>query len=739
MGWLKIIMASGHMISPKRDVYEEIYLQRSYWWALINDYHINPSDISKHTMDKDWRSYVTLMKDQVMPFHVDISRRYHAHSYAFFGASQQHAAWGSVTWRLFDVHVGSRAPGHLSPEPQRVMRNTTGASLHLLLKATCDRQSKGLKPNQLRTKVLDGQIPMTYVVEADGPDEPGDGTLLPSNDYGMEWLHVKADRQMIRLPKDDVYQEIYLQRHCWWALIHDELINPSDTNKQTMDVDWHHYADLVDTEVKTFHKAITHKYHPTTYAFYGASPVHKAWGEITWTLMSAYKTDQYVKNAASVPAGLAPIELDYPADLLLNAKIDHHFANGGADRLRAFRKGSDFYIYFLYQLSRPDDLGDGTVPVRSGNAPIGRKGVKACVPFDCEHEPAFGGKPNDERTPAMTPAEQNVVEEIKSDLVERCFGRYVMKVPKQAQMRSRAVIDDVVIQTAPMSLAEYQRALLVEASRVRNAKHFKGYQFLYEDAHVPSLDYGHYFITLEDEKAMTDSPRLIKAYNWSNGYQIVMSIVATESKHSKYYGGNAFFADDPIYNTVDKEKSRILRLLRETRGRAADVVPREQGVCLDGAFVEGRQRASEVLSFYFVIPDRPDISFEFETNTDTHSEDRLLLRGRQIDAMLASKENGRTLRKGVVQIPATVAEEWLVGGVTPMDVDGYKFLLEANRLSNPLSYPVVSVEMQVGFSSWLLAEDASIDKASLNEPQAMSLWDAVTRSLRPLPHAFEAL
>jgi hypothetical protein len=45
-------------------------------------------------------------------------------------------------------------------------------------------------------------------------------------------------------------------------------------------------------------------------------------------------------------------------------------------------------------LQEPIENGDGTVPVRSGRAPAGRSGVRACVAFPAiEHEAAYKNRP----------------------------------------------------------------------------------------------------------------------------------------------------------------------------------------------------------------------------------------------------------------------------------------------------------------------------------------------------------
>jgi hypothetical protein len=47
----------------------------------------------------------------------------------------------------------------------------------------------------------------------------------------------------------------------------------------------------------------------------------------------------------------------------------------------------------LFVLQGADERGDGTVPMRSGKAPSGQRGVQVCVPYPgVEHEGAYKGE-----------------------------------------------------------------------------------------------------------------------------------------------------------------------------------------------------------------------------------------------------------------------------------------------------------------------------------------------------------
>ncbi|MBR8305710.1 hypothetical protein DF049_02100 [Burkholderia cenocepacia] len=99
MGWLKIQDGDNHISLPLSEPYAEIYLQRGKWWGLVNDKLINPMDPQKNNIDKDWGNFVSLINDQVQPFHEAIRGRFHGATYAFYGSDEKHLTWGDVVWK----------------------------------------------------------------------------------------------------------------------------------------------------------------------------------------------------------------------------------------------------------------------------------------------------------------------------------------------------------------------------------------------------------------------------------------------------------------------------------------------------------------------------------------------------------------------------------------------------------------------------------------------------------------
>jgi len=98
VGWLKIADGEQFVALPWSNPYSEIYTVRGAWWGLCDDRLLNPLDPQKKTIDQDWSNFENTIQKKVKPFHAAISGRYHASTYAFYGADEKHKAYGDVKW-----------------------------------------------------------------------------------------------------------------------------------------------------------------------------------------------------------------------------------------------------------------------------------------------------------------------------------------------------------------------------------------------------------------------------------------------------------------------------------------------------------------------------------------------------------------------------------------------------------------------------------------------------------------
>lgn len=214
---------------------------------------------------------------------------------------------------------------------------------------------------------------------------PGPMQLLPTPQYGNEWLRLRetvaGKPHEITLPKkSDPYNEVYLVRGKWWSMVNDRLINPAldddddDYNKQ-LDGEWKKYTEMMISVVQGFHKLIQDKYHRNTHAFYGSHAEYKSFGNVTWQAKDDFEVLSRGKRHADIING----KRTEPSEIEDTRTVES----------RLFGLGLKSSIEQVYTLSAPEELGDGTVPHRSGVAPTKHASVKAMLKIKAGHEPAY--------------------------------------------------------------------------------------------------------------------------------------------------------------------------------------------------------------------------------------------------------------------------------------------------------------------------------------------------------------
>jgi hypothetical protein len=151
--WLKIRDGNRMVSLPRSDPYNEIYTVRGKWWALCDELLINPLDMHKKTVDRDWQQYVEIVQKLVRPFHLAIANRYHPNTYAFYGNDAAHKTWGDVTWQRrhagppFGPHaIDDLAEGTVSGDTGTgrisVLTRSAGKPLHIAFDL-CDADEDG--------------------------------------------------------------------------------------------------------------------------------------------------------------------------------------------------------------------------------------------------------------------------------------------------------------------------------------------------------------------------------------------------------------------------------------------------------------------------------------------------------------------------------------------------------------------------------------------------------------------
>ncbi len=119
--------------------------------------------------------------------------------------------------------------------------------------------------------------------------------LLPAAAYGTQWLGVQDQkgRFLAQLPKGDAVSEIYtLGPQKWWRLMNPEWIDPAGQatmpkergGKTKEKIGPKATMRRVERAIE-FANSIENTFHERTYAHYGNDPEHKAWNEVSWSVV----------------------------------------------------------------------------------------------------------------------------------------------------------------------------------------------------------------------------------------------------------------------------------------------------------------------------------------------------------------------------------------------------------------------------------------------------------------------
>lgn len=220
---------------------------------------------------------------------------------------------------------------------------------------------------------------------------PGALQLLPSGEYGTNWLRIKDDtgKILVEMPKADPYSEIYLCKDKWWGLVNDDWLKP----KGGKPIDWKEYELNIKT-AQQFHEKLAGKFHHNTFVFYGAGDGKQAsFEKVTWSLRKGSDPGDGAKIGAP-----ATVDLNHQRIRKEGAALMYV----GGKTVQYFVPSTNFYTtstMVTYETSNwevvcqmQDTVGDGTVPANSGASPraIGGKSVRQQFRLKgFSHEPAY--------------------------------------------------------------------------------------------------------------------------------------------------------------------------------------------------------------------------------------------------------------------------------------------------------------------------------------------------------------
>ncbi|MDP9157443.1 MAG: T6SS immunity protein Tli4 family protein [Pseudomonadota bacterium] len=325
------------------------------------------------------------------------------------------------------------------------------------------------------------------------------------------------------------------------------------------------------------------------------------------------------------------------------------------------------------------------------------------------------------------------IDPVNIKLSSRCIGRFVVSMPTHASVSGRAMIQNVELYAEPMSRELFDKFLDDRARSLRGTK--SKYKYLYGEGEA-GVKGTRYFISLGDPNALSDGTRFIEAYKWDRGHLIKLSTNAFDWTNS-VFKEHPLYKNNPIKSNLQEKAQTVIAMLARVQGRLDDEIPSEPGVCFLYGFLPGNATDLERVQNLFTLEDRVGVTINVTTDSEIKEDDSLLQRGKEIERMVNGTPGGRTLRKGVVNLQGALpAEEWLISGTMPRGALGNIFNLEGNSLNGSALTPLVTLNLHNGGTSPNTELDAGLSHASLPENEAVVLWDAVSRTLRPRPNGF---
>lgn len=327
------------------------------------------------------------------------------------------------------------------------------------------------------------------------------------------------------------------------------------------------------------------------------------------------------------------------------------------------------------------------------------------------------------RAPKMSPPEQQAVDALTHNLIPHCVGRYLLEMPPGMAMLGSTKIRGIMIGTEVMSLGAFQNEIEKRGAQLKAVKSVDAEPFLYKNTTSQDGQPGYFM----HRGAVYADParRVLEGYRWENGARIRIEREAwdfTEPDQS----ANPLVGNVTVKNNVPQRAVEVLNMLDSFRGLAAGRLPTKPALCVPHGYLLGKSKPYEYVDVRFDLPSHTGVSFHILTHSSLHEAPSLLQRD-GIDAATGAPDGWRTLRKGVVKLPMELAEEWLI--VRPTRAEGeqeHLFRLEIGATDGSPDTPYFALTMR----------NLPSTPAAFTEAQALALWDAVSKTLRPRPNAF---
>jgi hypothetical protein len=346
--------------------------------------------------------------------------------------------------------------------------------------------------------------------------------------------------------------------------------------------------------------------------------------------------------------------------------------------------------------------------------------------------------------------ERMTIAELTTDMKTVCIGRYLIDVPKALEQNNKAVPYSNQFLPAGMDFQEAPRMMLTfDARQKQSLQQFQRDMRIMTDSkrvvttlRPGDIGYPKYRVVDVSER-LTEAAFLFRTTNegrlptssredvnfelriWLDGLAVTVSAIAyTPAKQAM---------------TAEHLKKFVqsIKVYDPTK-------PNQPGFCAGPLLVQGRYSREEYADFFW-IDERPDLQLKLELITHGSGRSSTLLeRANSPKNLLNVFDIGHsTLRKGKLQVAGMAGQELGVRFSGP-DRDGnkrieHKFMLEVDPPSDPNSqHSQIDLSFDTGrqgFREGTPTKGKELS-SSLTDEEALGLWDAIVKSIRPRPGAF---
>lgn len=336
---------------------------------------------------------------------------------------------------------------------------------------------------------------------------------------------------------------------------------------------------------------------------------------------------------------------------------------------------------------------------------------------------------NSDRTPKMSNASPKI-EMLFAHTKPICFGRFVIEVPATAQVVWGPTHVDWEIVSYPDQAHKLTSEVETKIRQLKEEKH---------------LDQPSSFIGIFD--GPNERSKIVVGYASfeSSGLAQLHSYIRLSKYAFVQNAPTAVLGRNKQTNVVNKNGyqqyvTRMQEIARRLRLRDDTEVPTEPGICLEGGFVpEADGRYHEMTSIGFRFPEFPDVSFSITTTKTerVNPGDSLetALEGGLQDAIASG--NGlwymriKTLREGKRRVGDWEGSEKLAR--MPPEESGqpstHEFVFRSVGVPKDMVRPYVDVQLSSGVEQ----NTKGGREPSLQDDEAVALWDRLTTSIRARP------